>query len=373
MAGTVKGSVDHYSTETGIDGNQEFFTTIWRFFNGPLLSGSYVEGVAYNTGSNGTGTEFFDESAPFGENAFFCFRFVTGSNSNRTSNLYVLFQWADDTNYGTAPGNPGLIHGSTTDGVGIAMCFTGDDTNPWNGTTKFNGEDSKGDPVWSGSLNNLYCYPRSNALDGDHVTHRENMGEITDKLATARWHMVADRDNFVLVNDESANNTYRITVIGYVEPLPELSGTLENTMMMMASPNIPFTVSTTFGTLGGATVAQEGGIKGANTDATLAFRTDRYDSQLMLNTLMQPNGQYASATYDEFRQPIIAYDLGRTSYGLVGFLNFIKECFKANNHDITADGRKAVFGSNVTNSVKYVLPWSGSAPGSTSTREGRQF
>lgn len=54
-----------------------------------------------------------------------------------------MCQWADTNLFGAAPGNPALLNGATTDGVGIQVAFRDDGGNPWNGTSNFNGADTK--------------------------------------------------------------------------------------------------------------------------------------------------------------------------------------------------------------------------------------
>lgn len=379
MSGTIFGSVDHSNAAVGYGAtpNQELFTTIFKFFNGPLRSASYVEPVALNTGSSGTGTNFHDETNPFGENAFFCFRFVTGSisgsQSKRTANLYVLFQWADTVAFGTAPGNPGLLVGSNADGIGMSAAFRADGGNPWNGTTNFNGNDTKGGLVWNSGSSTVYAFPRSNADGGTHAANKHNMmrlGDIGNSVSN-RWHMVADRDNFIFLIDLATDMSYEIIALGVYDPPPTLSGTFVDPVFAVHS-TLPFTLGSSYGDTAGTSTTLQGGIHGTSGSVQVrGMRFDRYSTTLLNDTTLQPNTQYALANYDEFKLPMIMYE--NADKGFLGFCERITEVYNASTHDVTSDGSRAVFGNATVSTIKIVTPWSGSAPGSSSSRAGRQF
>lgn len=379
MAGTIKGSVDHVNSVAGVGSqpNQELFTSIFRFFNGPLRSGSYVEPVALYTGSTGTGTNFHDETNPFGENAFFVFRFVTGSvgstQSKRLANLYVMFQWADAANFG-ATGNPALLLGaSAADGVGMAAAFRLDGGNPWAGTSNFNGSDVKGGQVWVSGSSTVCAFPRSNASGGTHAANKHNTVRLADAGTgtSHRWHMVADRDNFILLFDANQTLSYAVHAVGTYDAMPALSGTFTDPIYMISTTAIPFPVGTAYGDTAG-TSTTNGGVHGTSGSVDVrSFRVDRYSNNLLSDSTLQPNTQYAIANYDEFKLPLIMYET--SDKGLVGFFELISETYNTSTHDVTSAGDKAVFGTATAASVKIVTPWSGSAPGSSSSRTGRQF
>ena len=384
MAGTVSGSVDHvHVSAVAANQNQEVFTTIFRFFNGPLRSGSYVEPVAYSTGSAAGGTNFHDESNPFRENAFFVFRFVTGSisgtTSKRTNNLYVCFQWADTNLFNATPGAPGALLGLTyIDGIGLSAAWRADGGNPWGGSTRFDGTDTKGSLVWVSGSSTVYAYPRSNASGGSFATNTENMARICDAGTTTanRWHMVADRDNFIFVFDSTQNTSVDwFTVLGVYDPIPALSGTFADPVFMInsnpAGTALNIITAVKYGGAAG-TAATQGGIHGTSGSVTVRdLIIDRYGFGVLADTTLQPNTQYALANYDEFKVPLIMYD--GADKGFLGYAERISEVYNANSHDITADGQRVAFGQASTNTIKTVIPWSGSAPGTTSTRAGRQF
>lgn len=215
MPGTVLGSVDHLIAFGPTGSNQEAFTSLFKFLNGPLRSSSYVELVALQTGSAQTGvpasqmgTNYHDKINPFGENAFACFRWRSGStpfggpSTRRAHDYYMLLQWSYNTTFGNAPGNPGRCYGGTF-GVGISIAWREDGGNPWGGTTMANGNDSKGSTVWVSGASVVHSFPRSNNPGGTHSTLKENtVGYPTSVAVTSRIHYVADRDSLMMVGDD---------------------------------------------------------------------------------------------------------------------------------------------------------------------------
>lgn len=221
--------------------------------------------------------------------------------------------------------------------------------------------------------------PRSNGIGGGAVTNKQNMTIIKDLAATAnhRWHLLADRDNFFVLFDVNQTTLYDLTGFGNVEQLPGLTGSLMDPIFMMKST---FALQNGIGGLYGSTTTNggttfDGGIRPVSGSAESAiFVLDRYSS--IITTTFQANTQYGyvgAPQFDEFKIPISVYDLTTNRFGTVGFINFFKETIGCNSNDVNAAGSKAVFGNSTAASTRIVVPWSGSAPGSTSTRNGRQF
>jgi len=157
--GTLVGNADvSFNFASSPDANQAVFTAIWRFFNGVMRSSSYAQLVAVNYGSGGGSTNYADENNPFGENAFQVWRLPSGS-SLCPVDVYVMFQWADSSAFGSSPGDPGLLNGGTADGVGVAVAYRDDGGSPWNGTTVGSGSDTKGTPVWTEGTSKLRIFP----------------------------------------------------------------------------------------------------------------------------------------------------------------------------------------------------------------------
>ena len=389
MPGTTSGSVDHLTnTAAANTSNQEQFVNLFRFFNGPLRSGSYVELVALNTGSSAGGTNYWNEGGPMGENAWVVWRVRSGSvgtsgvSSRRAVDYYVLFQWADAVNFGTTPGNPGLLNNSTGDGVGYQVAWRDDGLSPWAGTTLANGNDVKAAQVWQSGSSSIHVFPRSNSPGGLHNNARENCALMFDFSAGStayRYHFLHDRDSFFAIYDSGDNLGYNgFHIHGTFEPLTGFVTTSGgNAQMPMVaitdSSTALISLTTAYGSVTGSQ-SSEGGIAGPRmtTGATVRdVKTDRYSNNLMNNTSFQPNPQFVASRYDEFKIPVIVSET--PDFGLAGFLDMIGEVYNASVHDITSGGLKAVLGQTAGAAVEFIVPWSGSAPGGGSTRQGRQF
>lgn len=394
MAGIVKGSVDHVSNTPATSGSiQEMFTNVYRFFNG-LASSSYVTLVALQTGStptgapiNSGGTNYHNERNPFGENAWAVWKVPSGSNaggvSRRTVDYYFLMQWASGQTFGSAPGNPGLVFGSggSSGELAFAVAYNDDGTSPWLGTTLANGNDTKGATVWN---TGSHCFPRSNSIGGNHTTLRQNtisaVGISFAANTSYRYHMIMDRDTFVFIFDISDNLSYdNWMYFGWYEPLALIStgsgGSLPMAMCM-AMTTVPGTNrNATYGDLAGTTTAQNGGIVApvmTSAGQCRGYITDRYQT-LQGVTTYSPNQQLVSASFDEFRVPIIVSD--SPDFGHVGYFDLFTEVYNCGQNAITSGSgfTKVVFNQGGA-TIGMVVPWSGSNPPAfTSTRGGRQF
>lgn len=395
MPGTVSGSVDHVISTSNSGSNQEFFTNLYRFLNGPLRSSSYTELVALHHGMTSSGapfpgTNYHDEGRPFGELSWAVFRFRSGSlpqggpnsgpSTRRAHDFYLFMQWAYNQGFNTAPGSPGLIYGSAGTGIGFSVAWRDDGTNPWNGGTAANGSDAKGSPVWTAGSSVLHVFPRSNNTGGTHATVKQNTAGTAGSLTAGdRWHFIADRDSLLMMGDAGGNNSYNsIVYIGTYEPLSASqfvtsSGGNAAMPMIMINDTTTFNFSpgTTYGDTGG-TSQQNGGIVGPNTSSAEARNTrmDRYSTNLLGNSSLQPNPNFNPAAYDEFRIPVMLFE--SPAFGHTGYIDMIAEAFNIPVHSTNSDNSKASFGAG-GGVVNVISPWSGSAPGSTSTRTGRQF
>lgn len=147
----------------------------------------YVERVALNYGSGGTGTDFYDGANPFGSNAWFTYKFP--ANPRRPWGYYMHAQWSSGLgNFGQAPGYPGILRGDfgRSDAcVGIQFALALDanyrEYDAWNGTSNFDGADTKGAPIWTCPSNgSCHVFPRSNNTGGAHSALKHNFLEILD-------------------------------------------------------------------------------------------------------------------------------------------------------------------------------------------------
>lgn len=394
MAGIVKWSVDHVSNTPTTSGSiQEIFTNVYRFFNG-IASSSYVTLVALQTGSaasgqpvNSGGTNYHNERNPFGENAFAVWKVPSGSNaggvSRRAVDYYFLMQWASGQSFGTSPGNPGLVFGSngSSGELCFAVAWNDDGSNPWLGTTLANGNDTKGATVWhTGS----HCFPRSNSSGGTHAVLRQNtvssVGISFSANTSCRYHMFMDRDTFFFIIDQSDNLIYdNWLYFGWYEPLPLIStgsgGSLPMAMVMAETATPGTNRNSVYGDTVGTTNANNGGVASpvmTSLGQARGFITDRYQTLQGINSY-SPNQQLVSASFDEFRVPIIVSD--SPDFGHVGYFDLFTEVYNCGQNAITSgSGFTKVVLNSGGGTIGMVVPWSGSNPPVfTSTRGGRQF
>lgn len=363
--GTVSGSIDIRLTQTSNNGNQELFTAMYQFLNGPMRSGSYCELHALHTGSTSPtalGTDFYDEATPFGNNAFAVFKFpsgtISGSVSKRSSDMYALIQWSDTAAFGSAPGDPGLLINSMADGVGLAIALRDDGGDPWTGDSNADGNDRKGTPVWTAGPSTLRVFPRSNNTGGTHSTNKQNLARVNDQITSpTRYHFFGNRDGFTVLVDTSDNGSYdSMITVGTYTPIPGLSGTIPNPIFMIGDSSLPLNTTTTYGTTAGSVSTAGGGIIPAMSSSGVevrGFRFDRYEN--IQTTTNQPNPQYQSSAYDEFKIPLYVFE---TDTGLVGYIDFFTEVYNAGNHDVYSDGSKILFLTSTAAGNNFIaLPW----------------
>ena len=209
--------------------NQSLFKQIWDFFKQVEAGGSITE-IARNNGTGG-GTGYHDET-PFATNAWFVFMFK--KSSLRTFPYYVMFQMAQTSPFGSAPGSPAKINGTTGATSSIMIAFSvasafdssGNPANPWGGTTGSPGSDTKGTPVWVAPVGgSVHVYPRSNNFGGSFDSTKEDMcGYVVGTTpSNTRLSFVADNDNFFI--NYTSNNDFLDTFcfgVGYIVTVPEI-------------------------------------------------------------------------------------------------------------------------------------------------------
>lgn len=368
MAGTVVGLVDirgGTGGQSAAANNQELFVAIYNFLN------SKYTRIASNFGASGTGFDFFDGANPAGENAFAVFR----ANSASVP-FNILLQWADVSAFGTSPGNPGLLQGSTGDGVGIMAAFREDGTNPWAGGTANAGADAKAATVWSAGTSTLHVLGRSNTTGGTHATNKENTHLLLDNSGTGtflRVHCVGDDDGFMILSDNADDGSYQACYIGAYTPRSGLTVTYP--LCMVINPNgFAFwgtTSSTTFGSTTGNTSAEGGMVGAIPSDDTRGLSLNY--SLPSFETAFQPNGQAATPELD-------ASDIGimqrEVHAGLAGFLPsaLVTAVFNVSNHEVNAAGTRAYMATTTVAALKWSIPWGGgSPPGTATSRDGVSF
>lgn len=382
---TYKGSIEHlFSVVATISGTiQSMFKVTYDFLNSGSDIG--IQRLAYNTGTrpsgcNQTGTNFYDQAQPFGDNSWACFRFSSASVP-----FDILIQYSGiGATFGNTTNDHARIGGSAFSGqsnfgIAVATAFSGSTPiDPWNGTTTLSGSDRKGTAVWtSGSATNrLSVFPRSNAFGGSFASTNDDMVAFVFGFGSTtphRYQIIASKDAIYLAKNQSDDSAYdRFFYAGSYNPI---SG---------SSPTVPFLVWSTLttnetagtqipSTTAGTSNTSDGGIAHPLFVDTKFLSIDRL-SYFNQTSALQPNNSFSPTQYDEF--PVyVGMNETTASFGICGTIDFVREIYKTNVHDINNVTQRAVFGSATTPAaIKHSVPWvSGTVPGTGTTRAGVQF
>ena len=372
MSGTLVGVVDTYHTPgSPANGNQEVFVNLYDFMQRNVTVGNAAL-HASNYGSGGTGFDYHDGANPAGENAWAVFRFLASASSLRTTDFYVLIQWADTDAFGASPGNPGSLSNGTGDSVGFMMAYREDGGDPWNGTTNANGADTKGTPVWAGT--GLHVLSELNET-GARSTNKEDLTYIYDvgTASSSRVHMCGDADGMWFGNDgqsgSGSNGTLdNIYYLGVYTPRADLAITNPYIITSSFQPYLQASSSYTLSSASGAMSLTE-----SRNAARVGLRCRDY-----IWSFSHPEDLGAGPEYIEF--PI---ELARSAtydseeFGLLGHLNtdIIRLTYGPANNSANAAFTRAFIGdTNSTNDHKFSLAWGGgSAPDTAITRDGVVF
>jgi hypothetical protein len=369
MSGTIVGKVDVYTNVVNNNGNQERFVALKRFLDLHVTAGNATL-HASNYGNGASGFNYHDEANPAGQNAFAVYKFLASASTNRTTDFYLLIQWADTDAFGASPGNPGLLDNSTTDGIGIQMAYREANGDPWNGTTNANGADTKGATVWTGADMHLIHYDPADA-----GANQENcLRPIQDMITSPRrFHMVGDADTIVILDDFSDNGSIDYyTVFGVYKPF---SGVVANSpYFLFCSEN-----NTLAGTYDDG-VTKRGQIIGVDeSDGPKDFTYLGGPARAKDN---QPSVHGAQTAYADF--PIyLSQKTGTVNSGLIGSLHteivsWISGLVSYPDTNAALDRAYLFTGDTNTstnpNSDAFSIAWgSGSPPNTGVARGGREF
>lgn len=358
-----------------VDISQWTFKTVWDFFK-QLETQGYVTEIARNNGSSATfspkglGTDFYNEANPFGENAWAVFLFPP--SSNRIVPYYVFFQWNLGTDFGSAPGSPGLILGGSGGSVsninlGFAMAAATDDlgdyTSPWPmASTGSMGSDTKQSPVWEIPVDGFsYIFPRSNSVGGTYATIRQNTCgfQLAAPSTDLRIDCVGDEDNWAItINDNSTFQDNSFVGGGYYISHPDITTAAVPLFMLCTRSSISFIDrSSSWGTTLGNNI-REGGASilktGPDTVLPVQFGWD---------AAVEKNNQ----NFTNFLDPkncLYPINVGINTYD-VGYLDnsFWRVIYGAYPRDTVIDASWIVVsGSSLTANperVSLIIPWNG--------------
>lgn len=384
MSGTLCGILDAYVYETA---NQQRafgpFKVIFEFFERMVAVGNAAR-VALQWGNGGSGTDWMDGAAPFGENAFFVYKLLASASSLRSTDLYVLIQWAYSDAWGASPGNPCKFDNSTTgDGVAIQMAFREDGGNPWAGTTNNDGSDTKAATVWTAGGSVLHvldrcCSDTAVGTPGACVTNKENMLYLCNvNYDHGRTHCVGDADGFVIFTSETGNlgspSNYFMTYGGVY--VPRAGMTITNPYLMVAehtSATVQLAApGTVVGTYNASTYYEGGCLNNIPTDKVQTFALQSF--YVLHNLAFQPNMQIAGGEFDRMPILVVAYE-GSTK-GLIGqiYPTILSSVYGLPMETTNAAKTVAYLGTTDIDGQQFAIPWDGGdAPGvNTTTRTWR--
>jgi len=398
MAGTVRGRIDCLVTEASnsILCAQAKFKTIFDFLSS-LPGWTRIAWYMGNAGGNipggaKRGNDYHDGEAPFGHLAFAVFK-VRGT----VKTWYCLIQFLDGQSTDpTGAGAPARFAGGGIGyaGVGIQMAWgydaEGNELNPWNGSTKNDGTDTKGTDggeVWKvaeGEL--LRVLPRSNGMGGKFSPLREdlaNLGTPHHKFAAYlphRFHLVADDDSLVLLEDYGDSGSVSMTYAGIYVPRAGWNPIYPFLLVHNESNNGLWSVSQSidsrYGDLYGGTPGMNGGIaipEGSTLPGVRSLCFDRMEG-FAATSSFQPNG-----VVSDFEEWAICCGVNEQESALHGWLGFLdpsllREAFGMNNNAYKKDKSRVYMGSGLAKRLKYSIPWDGQqVPGTNRTREGISF
>jgi hypothetical protein len=375
MAGTVRGSIEHFITTTTEAGTRDIFVSIVRFFD----AHPQMVRIASQAGAGFVGTAslalpgYSGDADRSGDNAFGVWRWTQVGGAV----VYILVQWAYNSSLGTSPGNPAV--GQESYGVAWQFALRIDGLSPWNGGTANAGADAKnGTNVWVPGPSTLLVWPRANGPGGAGATVRQYLSIVSafPSSAGTRFHILSDNDALWAAID--VNGTGGYDNLHYFGPFMARSGVTltanaafaQFSLSSMETADIPGT--TLLGTTTGIS-SKEGG---ASVIAADGVRSYKLASLAGLNDPLQsPNG-YVSAwdIHDLFLRMEDA--TSPTRFGTFGKIDplMLSMVPRFTTHDTNVGKTKACLGSTALATYKFLFPWDGvTTPGTGVSLTGVQF
>jgi hypothetical protein len=239
MGGQIRGRLEclfppSYNSEPKRDSLQAMFTALYKYHKYLETLGIVTE-IARHGGVSSTAANvnFWDETNPFKNNAWFVFRWNTHSERSWPYYVYYQFNRSDVGNFTAAPASPSAILGTSATAytwfsLGMqAAIGVGGDQNPWNGAGTM-GQNTKGTPVWKipsgGSA--VHVFPRSNNIGGSHNTNKENCAGLYlsdySSVQAHRMHMWSDLDGLFWTFTSSDTGYYWFHYTGVYTPRAEV-------------------------------------------------------------------------------------------------------------------------------------------------------
>ncbi len=388
------------------------FIAAFKFLSSSNAKELGVDLIAYNTGSVVSGAmnypNYYSGSnllSSVGSNAWACFRFSSASNP-----FYLLLQSSEPAaTFGATPGNPAVVNVTSNNGmIAFSVAAMDDGLNAWNGSTKADGSDYKGTPVWNTAS---YVFPRRNNIGGDRNTTKDGMMSLRATTVAnfnlqTEWysnhdvgfHFIIDQNNFLSIYELGSGR--RCAIANWVGKYIPTAYSSTSSMQLACINNCdryiskPFngialdydTASTggTYGGLNGITIKQgDGGIafKSGSTQLVKSMNVDWYISAKTSNG--HPN-LIANSTSSIYNASNIFVVVAETPYfGLAGYIDFFRFVRDLPSNSLLNSGKFAYFnggdfdfdGDSSQMWPGIIVPWDASAktPGTYFGKEGVQF
>jgi len=373
MAGTIRGLIEQNISNVGVSRIERasvIFTNLYNLF----VSHPGVTIVALSYGSGGTGTDYYDGAAPFGDNAFFVARMEP--NAGRAWPYYIFVKVGGTL---TSAALTGLNLASTGGGVpaagaGAVLFQTavgiGGDLNPWNGTTNADGSDTHPAQIWKIPVggSNVIVLPSRNRGGGADGVNKNSAHEIyyfhsgmSD--SSHRYHFLMDDDNFIVAYNLGNPNYYQTAFILAFEPNPNIS--------VYPTPLLELSISLS-GSFNPNGFDRQGGLANPNTSDMVRQSLEvEWNNPPGFSASFQPN-VLAGGAFDAY--PYSCWSGTSGLMGLAGHSDFIGTVMGIPTHGTDLAMNWTVIGSPNTGDSKLVVPWDGATlPGSGLTREGIAF
>ena len=378
MTISYKGKADCYmnpstdSTSVTSRAHSEFFVNIIKLFSasGPglgieMIAGNYGQGA----GSVGAGWNYWNEGDHPGQRAWACYRFHSASYGKFDFLVYVV----SGSSLSSAPMNIGGSAVSPLLGYSFAAHPSGSNVTltdgPWNGDHTI-GSASIGNPVWkTTSSGSLVVFPRPNGYLGTYSASRNYMlrDNAAGGTAPVRQHMLLTQDSFTMLSDWTIDSEYMIMHFG---PLLLRSGVnAEAPYFMYSNGNSSAPIQTytsILGTLAGS-ANMDGGVahpKLVSGSKFAAAVIPTADSTISYNAFI------STGSFEKY--PIWMAIKEAEAQGILGTLKHLAVGYGMPTMGVSTLSSSAAFGSTTLSAIKVIVPWSGSAPNTTTlTRGGR--
>jgi hypothetical protein len=358
---------------------------------GPELG---IEIIAANYGAGGTGFQFWDQGTPPGPRTWIVARFHSASFGKFDMLLYHVSASSGGTFGGVVMSQQTTSFAGTNylyGGLGVSFAChpsgsnTGSADGPWNGSYSLTSATlglgtaglSATNPLWKTTANGKAAFfPRSNGIAGTYSASRNYLATLNEDgngvstdaaFLPARYHILLSEDSFTFLVDHANDSSYKVTHFG---PYYPRSGATPNP----ESPYYMFTNSvSSVSPVGGfytTLIGQTAGVGGGTATPDGAVAHPSLLSGALIFGHVTIGGLASIASYTNFlnsgsyeKIPLWVAISEGTNNGILGLAKHIAWGYGMNNHTVSYTSASAAFGLAGASSVKIIIPWSGSAPG----------